>query len=398
MGLFGFNKKDIVTADEPSKASGRLYLIDYENTSDTGLIGLSHLTKTDELVIFFGSNNNSISFNSLEMIHLAACRSTIEKCERSAKNYLDFRLVSYLGMRLGKEHFSSVVIVSNDMGYDAVVEFWTEQGVTICRQAAIDESIKAPTTNRRPDKKQKNTDKTMGKKAASDNKTSVKKSKELVEKKADKATENKSEKITDDRPEKKATKNKAVQVLEEKAEKKVEKVTENKTEKKSSKKKTEKIADDKTEKESPKKKAEKDKSKKSNKASSEKKKEKSENKPAITEPAANTGHNASDASTQTDTKLVAMDNTSKDKTNLKATSSTESTKKNTLPESEKKKVRLAVKEMNLQPNQYSLMYAAFLDSNDLEGFHNSLARKMGPRGSEIYKLTKNIFSEFITIT
>ncbi len=398
MGLFGFNKKDIVTADAPSKASGRLYLIDYENTSDTGLIGLSHLTKTDELVIFFGSNNNSISFNSLEMIHLAACRSTIEKCERSAKNYLDFRLVSYLGMRLGKEHFSSVVIVSNDMGYDAVVEFWTEQGVTICRQAAIDESIKAPTINRRPEKKQKNTDKTMGKKAASDNKTSVKKSKESAEKKADKAAENKSEKIADDRPEKKATKNKAVQVLEEKAEKKVEKVTEDKTEKKSSKKKIEKIADDKTEKEGSKKKAEKDKSKKSNKSSSEKKKEKSENKPAITEPAANTGHNASDASTQTDTKLVAMDNTSKDKTNLKATSSTKSTKKNTLPESEKKKVRLAVKEMNLQPNQYSLMYAAFLDSNDLEGFHNSLARKMGPRGSEIYKLTKNIFSEFITIT
>lgn len=365
MGLFGFNKKDIVTADAPSKASGRLYLIDYENTSDTGLIGLSHLTKTDELVIFFGSNNNSISFNSLEMIHLAACRSTIEKCERSAKNYLDFRLVSYLGMRLGKEHFSSVVIVSNDMGYDAVVEFWTEQGVTICRQAAIDESIKAPTTNRRPDKKQKNTDKAMGKKAASDNKTSVKKSKES-------------------------------------AEKKVEKVTEDKTEKKSSKKKVEKIADDKTEKESSKKKAEKDKSKKTEKASSIKKKEKSENKPAVTEAAANTEHNATDASTQadtqTDTKLVDIDNMSKDKTSLKATSSTKSTKKNTLPESEKKKVRLAVKEMNLQPNQYSLMYAAFLDSNDLEGFHNSLARKMGPRGSEIYKLTKNIFSEFITIT
>ncbi len=385
MGLFGFNKKDIVTADAPFKASGRLYLIDYENTSDTGLIGLSHLTKTDELVIFFGSNNNSISFNSLEMIHLAACRSTIEKCERSAKNYLDFRLVSYLGMRLGKEHFSSVVIVSNDMGYDAVVEFWTEQGVTICRQAAIDESIKAPTTNRRPDKKPKNTDKTIGKKAASDNKTSVKKSKESAEKKAEKATENKSEKVTDDRPEKKATKNKAVQVLEEKAEKKVEKVTADKTEKKSSKKK-----------------AEKDKSKKSNKTSSEKKKEKSENKPAITEPAANTGHNATDASTQTDTQtdtqLVVMDNMPKDKTSLKATSSTKSTKKNTLPESEKKKIRLAVKEMNLQPNQYSLMYAAFLDSNDLEGFHNSLARKMGPRGSEIYKLTKNIFSEFITIT
>ncbi len=385
MGLFGFNKKDIVTAEAPSKASGRLYLIDYENTSDTGLIGLSHLTKTDELVIFFGSNNNSISFNSLEMIHLAACRSTIEKCERSAKNYLDFRLVSYLGMRLGKEHFSSVVIVSNDMGYDAVVEFWTEQGVTICRQAAIDESIKAPATNRRPEKKRKNTDKTMCKKAASDNKTSVKKSKESAEKKADKAAENKSEKIADDRPEKKATKNKAVQVLEEKAEKKVEKVTEDKSEKKSSKKK-----------------AEKDKSKKSNKASSEKKKEKSENKPAITEPAANTGHNASDASTQTDTQTdtqaVVMDNMPKDKTSLKATSSTKSTKKNTLPESEKKKIRLAVKEMNLQPNQYSLMYAAFLDSNDLEGFHNSLARKMGPRGSEIYKLTKNIFSEFITIT
>ena len=351
MGLFGFNKKDTETLISPSQSFGRLYLIDYENTSDTGLIGLSHLSKSDELVIFFGSNNNSISFNSLEMIHLAACHSTIEKCERSAKNYLDFRLVSYLGMRLGKEEFSSVVIVSNDMGYDAVVEFWSEQGVTICRQAAIDDSIKAPTAKKSSDKKPKIASKSADKKAPVKEKAAVKKSKDSNNKKTDRVAENTLkkdvEKVTAD-----MTKTKAAITLEDKPKKKAEKAQKNEVDKKA-----EKAPEDKAQKKASKKKADKDKSnKKSEKASSEKEKERPEQK----EP------------------------------------TSQSAKKTTLAESEKKKVRLAVKEMNLQPNQYSLVYSAFLDSNDLEDFHNSLARKMGPRGSEIYKLTKNIFSELTT--
>lgn len=351
MGLFGFNKKDTETLISPSQSFGRLYLIDYENTSDTGLIGLSHLSKSDELVIFFGSNNNSISFNSLEMIHLAACHSTIEKCERSAKNYLDFRLVSYLGMRLGKEEFSSVVIVSNDMGYDAVVEFWSEQGVTICRQAAIDDSIKAPTAKKSPDKKPKIASKSADKKAPVKEKAAVKKSKDSSNKKTDRVAENTLkkdvEKVTAD-----MTKTKAAITLEDKPKKKAEKPQKNEVDKKA-----EKAPEDKAQKKASKKKADKDNSnKKSEKASSEKEKERPEQK----EP------------------------------------TSQSAKKTTLAESEKKKVRLAVKEMNLQPNQYSLVYSAFLDSNDLEDFHNSLARKMGPRGSEIYKLTKNIFSELTT--
>ena len=363
MGLFGFNKKDTETLISPSQSFGRLYLIDYENTSDTGLIGLSHLSKSDELVIFFGSNNNSISFNSLEMIHLAACHSTIEKCERSAKNYLDFRLVSYLGMRLGKEEFSSVVIVSNDMGYDAVVEFWSEQGVTICRQAAIDDSIKAPTAKKSPDKKPKIASKSADKKAPVKEKAAVKKSKDSSNKKTDRVAENTLkkdvEKVTAD-----MTKTKAAITLEDKPKKKAEKAQKNEVDKKAEKapedeidKKAEKAPEDKAQKKASKKKADKDKSnKKSEKASSEKEKERPEQK----EP------------------------------------TNQSAKKTTLAESEKKKIRLAVKEMNLQPNQYSLVYSAFLDSNDLEDFHNSLARKMGPRGSEIYKLTKNIFSESTT--
>ena len=54
------------------------------------------------------------------------------KCN-PGKNGLDFQLVSYLGYLLKTASKSNYVIVSNDCGFDAVVRFWQERGMSVSR-------------------------------------------------------------------------------------------------------------------------------------------------------------------------------------------------------------------------------------------------------------------------
>jgi len=252
MGFFS-NKQEVDKAEVKTVTSKSLYCIDFENVGDSGIIGISKLGKDDEVVIFYGSNNNSISFNSHEMIVLANCQTTIMKCDKSAKNYLDFQLVSFIGMRLGKEQYSKVVIVSKDMGFDSVVDFWSKENVAICRQEAIDASVKS-----------------------------------------------------------------------------VAKSTATRNRKKPEQKKSEKVSANKSE-------------------------SKMVNKPA----------------------------------------SPKSGNKKTLSESTKKKVRGAVKELELKPTQYTMIYNTILKSKTVEDYQVYINKRLGNKGSQVFEKTKDIFAEFI---
>ena len=252
MGFFS-NKQEVDKAEVKTGDSKSLYCIDFENVGDSGIIGISKLGKDDEVVIFYGSNNNSISFNSHEMIVLANCQTTIMKCDKSAKNYLDFQLVSFIGMRLGKEQYSKVVIVSKDMGFDSVVDFWSKENVAICRQEAIDASVKS-----------------------------------------------------------------------------VAKLTATRNRKKPEQKKSEKVSANKSE-------------------------SKTVNKPAAPK----------------------------------------SGNKKTLSESTKKKVRGAVKELELKPTQYTMIYNTILKSKTVEDYQVYINKRLGNKGSQVFEKTKDIFAEFI---
>lgn len=265
MGLFS-TRNDASNYDiEPSKkVNKKLYCIDFENTLDSGIIGISKLNGDDEVVIFYGSNNNSISFVSHEMIVLANCEVTIRKCDKSAKNYLDFQLVSYLGLRLGKEQFEKVVIVSKDTGFDAVVDFWRQEGIEVFRQEAIDETVKTPV---------------------------VEKNKEVAKKK---------EKKQDSKPKKQAAKNSAKEI----------------------------------------------------KQSEQKAQEK------------------------------------------KPQESNKSSNKNSLPDGIKKKIRAAVKEENLKPTQYTIIYNTMLRSKTIDDYNTYINKRLGEKGGSVYEKTKNIYAEW----
>lgn len=126
-----------IKAVDTVKTIRRLFLVDYENVSDAGIVGVDTLTNNDTVIIFYGSKVKSVAYDSL--IAITNSKANIEhlKAEKTAKNYLDFQLTTYLGYKLGKETFDEIFVISKDSGFDAVVDFWSQKKYTIKRQDAI---------------------------------------------------------------------------------------------------------------------------------------------------------------------------------------------------------------------------------------------------------------------
>lgn len=142
MGLFN---KDIKNDNKVSnthktveeKRNNRLYLVDYENVSNAGLIGINQLSANDLVIIFYGAQVNSIPYEPHIAITDSAANIEQMKAEKTAKNYLDFQLTTYLGYKLGQNSYSEIYVISKDSGFDAVVDFWSQRGHSIKRQEAI---------------------------------------------------------------------------------------------------------------------------------------------------------------------------------------------------------------------------------------------------------------------
>jgi hypothetical protein len=109
------------------------YLLDYENVSHHGFEGYAQLTPEDTVVVFVGAKNGSAGIPVDTVRQLTAIGSSPrllwKRAKKSAPNYLDFQLVSYLGYLIGDPEIDEqeFVIVSKDQGFLACVDFWAER-------------------------------------------------------------------------------------------------------------------------------------------------------------------------------------------------------------------------------------------------------------------------------
>ena len=110
-----------------------IYLIDYENVNESGLEGVKSLKSDDQVHIFYSDQIKTIPFE--RSIELSQSRARIEyiQTRKTAKNYLDFQLTTYLGFLIGKGEKGEVIVVSNDKGFDSVVDFWKGRNIKINR-------------------------------------------------------------------------------------------------------------------------------------------------------------------------------------------------------------------------------------------------------------------------
>lgn len=113
-------------------ATKKIYLVDTENVGSTWKDLLPIKMGADQILLFFTENSPNVSYSDLQLILQFPDHFEMIKCN-PGKNGLDFQLVSYLGYLLKTASKSNYVIVSNDNGFDAVVKFWQERGMSVSR-------------------------------------------------------------------------------------------------------------------------------------------------------------------------------------------------------------------------------------------------------------------------
>lgn len=135
------------------------YLIDSENVGSTWTNLLQEGKKFD-LYIFVTENAKSLNFSLLkELTNENNHRISIIECD-PGKNSLDFYLSSYLGYLIGKDKHSSYLVVSQDTGFDHVIEYWNKEGYEVTKintKPETKKSVRKTRTKKEPVKKDSET-------------------------------------------------------------------------------------------------------------------------------------------------------------------------------------------------------------------------------------------------
>ena len=119
-----------------------IYLVDYENVGSLGINGVRLLSGNDRVYIFYGKLVKTIPFEAC--IDLVSSKADIHfiKTNKTAKNYLDFQLSTMLGYLVGKDADDEMIIVSKDLGFDSVVDFWEQMNVSVSRVKSFEAKLK----------------------------------------------------------------------------------------------------------------------------------------------------------------------------------------------------------------------------------------------------------------
>lgn len=115
------------------------YFLDYENVHADGFKGAGSLKENDVVCVMYTDQSRNVTFDIIEEINNRGARIESYRAGTGSKNALDFQLSSYLGYVIGKNEKKQYqyFIISEDTGYDRVVEFWKGRGVSIKRMANL---------------------------------------------------------------------------------------------------------------------------------------------------------------------------------------------------------------------------------------------------------------------
>lgn len=143
------------------------YFIDYENVHAVGFAGVEKLGANDTLLLMYSEYCKSFPFEVLEKICIHRINLKVYRVLTGTKNALDFQLSSYVGYIIAKNEDNkencSYYIVSKDMGYNHLIDFWKRRGVNIKlipNFSSINQEKKSPAsvTDAKDDESEKNTE------------------------------------------------------------------------------------------------------------------------------------------------------------------------------------------------------------------------------------------------
>lgn len=106
-----------------------LFLVDYENVGNMGMKGCDYLNAQDHIIVFYSENKKNMERRALENIAGSGCVFEICKLCKEGKNALDFYIASKLGELFGGGRTDIAAIISKDVGFQAVRDYWEKRAV-----------------------------------------------------------------------------------------------------------------------------------------------------------------------------------------------------------------------------------------------------------------------------
>lgn len=121
----------------------KVFLVDFENVHEDGLDGISSLTAEDKVIVFHGPKKELVNLSIVESIVKSKADFDFIGTKRTADNYLDFQLSTYLGYLINQHPNAEFCIVSKDTDYDATIDFWKDnKKLKVNRQSNISGKVK----------------------------------------------------------------------------------------------------------------------------------------------------------------------------------------------------------------------------------------------------------------
>lgn len=115
----------------------KVYLVDSENVGDLWVTHILALAdEEDEIIVFYTQKSPHMGYDTIRKLLADGREVDFVKCVEG-KNALDFQLVTELGYRLGSQKEEcEYIMVTNDTGFDAVVQYWKNVGKQVKRYNA----------------------------------------------------------------------------------------------------------------------------------------------------------------------------------------------------------------------------------------------------------------------
>lgn len=120
------------------------YFVDSENVSSAWLAIIPTLEAKDHIYLMFSQHTADIRVSISQLLELSPFLAlysdqieVVPCAKKVSPNGMDMELVSFMGFIIGSSRSKTAeyVIVSNDKGFDPVVEFWKSAGRSIQRYA-----------------------------------------------------------------------------------------------------------------------------------------------------------------------------------------------------------------------------------------------------------------------
>lgn len=100
-------------------------LVDYENVNGSnGLRGTEALCDNDILIIFYSGCCGKIRYDYMQEIRESGCEFRVIKLKETGKNALDFYIAAECGV-MSERGEEQIAIISNDKGFQAVIDFFS---------------------------------------------------------------------------------------------------------------------------------------------------------------------------------------------------------------------------------------------------------------------------------